>query len=785
MKFSHSLQFNCVPEWSEHYLSYGTLKKYLYAIEKSIADDRSAVGKPEGSKPDHTAIRIGKAAEAEAAFTGLFEAEVRRVRDFYRTKEQACMEEANRLRSVAAQGEPDAAEMGVANGLQPASKETIASLAKRLYVTMHDLKDFMELNHTGFARIIQKYERYVPKAAAKGLLKTVDLAIPPNEGASFAPLLDEIEQLYAKRVLANSVQASRAELTGLLRERIVFERSTVWQDMVEMERKVAGVEVLPNEKQVATDPKASAKHHHPKQPIWVRLGKLGLCSLVFFFVLTKVELEAGSGKIHLLDAHHSVLEVPKGPYAQRAGAVCILAIMFWCMEVIPLFATAVLVPFLAVVFRVVPASYLAHHGYLSDELLGKETTVAGIEAGVKPEQIAKAVFASMFSPNVMLLIGGFSIASALSKHGISKRIATFVLGKAGRNPGTVLIVIMALTTVSSMFISNVAAPVLMFTLVQPLLRALGHEDPLAKSIVLGIAYAANIGGLTSPISSPQNILTKLSLEDAGCSAPTIGQWLMATAAVAPFCLMITFWVLRFFYPSNSVIPDVLTVKPASEPFTRKQQLTIAVSCVSIVLLVLLDLNQFIKDRVGTLGVMAIIPLVLFFGLDLLGKEDFNGFMWNVVMIAMGGSAVGTIAKESGLLKSIGDIISGKIEGFSFFLTVCLFSGVMLIVATFVSHSVSSAVMAPLLVELAKSKFPDANNSQASVMVMVTCFVCSVGMGMPISGFPNMTAMSIEDAAGRGFIDGGDFARTGLLASALCAVILCSIGYAVFSYQFPL
>jgi phosphate transporter len=157
-------------------------------------------------------------------------------------------------------------------------------------------------------------------------------------------------------------------------------------------------------------------------------------------------------------------------------------------------------------------------------------------------------------------------------------------------------------------------------------------------------------------------------------------------------------------------------------------------------------------------------------------------MWNVVMIAMGGSAVGTIAKESGLLESIGEFIKRYIGGLDFFIILAIFSVVMLVIATFVSHSVSSAVLAPLLASLMKSQYPD-DPTRASVLVMVTCFVCSIGMGMPISGFPNMTAMSIDDALGRTFIDGGDFARTGLLASVLCSIILLTAGNAIFSFQF--
>lgn len=71
---------------------------------------------------------------------------------------------------------------------------------------------------------------------------------------------------------------------------------------------------------------------------------------------------------------------------------------------------------------------------------------------------------------VMLLLGGFAIAGALSKHFIAKSMATAILSRVGRQPHWVLLANMLVATFLSMFISNVAAPVLCFGLVQPILR---------------------------------------------------------------------------------------------------------------------------------------------------------------------------------------------------------------------------------------------------------------------------------------------------------------------------
>lgn len=109
--------------------------------------------------------------------------------------------------------------------------------------------------------------------------------------------------------------------------------------------------------------------------------------------------------------------------------------------------TALLVPFLAVILRVSRSDEKPHH-----RLGAKRAT--------------RYIFASMWTPVIMLLLGGFTIAAALSKYHIAKILATFVLSKAGTRPRTVLIVNMFVAMIASMWISNVAAPVLCFSIIQ-------------------------------------------------------------------------------------------------------------------------------------------------------------------------------------------------------------------------------------------------------------------------------------------------------------------------------
>ena len=132
---------------------------------------------------------------------------------------------------------------------------------------------------------------------------------------------------------------------------------------------------------------------------------------------------------------------------QNCLAMVIFVSALWATEAIPLFVTSLLVPFLAVTLDVVRSDVEPH------KRLGSKAA-------------ASYVFAAMWTPVIMLLLGGFTIAAALSKYNIAKMMATFVLSKAGTKPRTVLLTNMFVAMFASMWISNVAAPVLCFSIIQ-------------------------------------------------------------------------------------------------------------------------------------------------------------------------------------------------------------------------------------------------------------------------------------------------------------------------------
>jgi len=315
------------------------------------------------------------------------------------------------------------------SGYTPLTTEAL--LRRRLidtFVLLSELKSYVALNYLGFQKIVKKHDKLARSNTLQTYMSTVVDLAPPFTQESRNQLDDQIlrlQAIYARTCTKGSMSQAAKELRSHLREYIVWERNTIWRDMVGQERKAEGARAIDLKEQepwivfgypIRFMTAKGARH--------VLLGLIG-CGL--FAALMSVEM---------FDTREQ----------NRCFAILITVAYFWATEVFPLYATALLVPLLTVLCQVI-------RDPVTKETLS--TTAA-----------TKLVFASMFSPTIMLLLGGFTIASALSKYGIAKSIASSVLSKAGTDPKWVLLANMFVATIASMFISNVAAPVLCFSLIQ-------------------------------------------------------------------------------------------------------------------------------------------------------------------------------------------------------------------------------------------------------------------------------------------------------------------------------
>lgn len=109
-----------------------------------------------------------------------------------------------------------------------------------LYVQLCELKSYVQLNKTGFSKVLKKFDKILDKELRSSYISTyVDTAYPFKPDTK--KLLDEniakMEVAYADVVLGGDEELAKKDLRSHLREHVVWERNTVWRDLIGIERR--------------------------------------------------------------------------------------------------------------------------------------------------------------------------------------------------------------------------------------------------------------------------------------------------------------------------------------------------------------------------------------------------------------------------------------------------------------------------------------------------------------------------------------------------------------------
>lgn len=241
------------------------------------------------------------------------------------------------------------------------------------------------------------------------------------------------------------------------------------------------------------------------------------------------------------------------------------------------------------------------------------------------------------------------------------------------------------------------------------MRNLPADSQFSKALILGIALASNIGGMASPIASPQNIIALQNMEPA----PNWLQWFFIAIPVCIFSI-IAIWTLLLitFKPGKGT--TIVPIKSVKDKFSGVQYFVIIVTLVTIALWCV---SHQMEHIFGDMGVVAIIPLVLFFGTGILSKEDFNNFLWTIIILAAGGLSLGKAVNSSGLLHTIANHIKSQVHGMSLYAVLLTFASLILVMATFISHTVAALIILPIVAQVGANM--DGPQHHPSLLVMVS------------------------------------------------------------------
>lgn len=401
---------------------------------------------------------------------------------------------------------------------------------------------------------------------------------------------------------------------------------------------------------------------------------------------------------------------------RRALFILVLAAGLWITEAIPAFAVGLLV-------------------------IGLEISLLGRPGGVFAQDGDdwERFIAVWGSPLIWLFFGGFVLAAAAEKTGLTNWLASNFIRRLGSRPAWQLLGIMAATFVFSMFISNTATATMMVAVLTPLLNSISNSDRLRKGLLLGIAFAANLGGMATVIGSPPNAIAAGALRSV--DRIDFAGWMVAGLPPAVVLLGVAWLFLVFRYPSKAGRFDLaaLGITPETPLAPLWQRL-------AVILVFVCTVGLWLTSSLSGLPatVISFVPICALTAIGVLNSADIRTIPWDVLLLIAGGLALGVAVTDTGLAAWLVDQVPQ--EGLTAFALAMALSYLTAILSNVMSNTAATNILVPIaMVASVGFEMPT---------VVPIALGASAGMCLPISTPPNAIAYGTGELEVRDMLLGG-------------------------------
>lgn len=391
------------------------------------------------------------------------------------------------------------------------------------------------------------------------------------------------------------------------------------------------------------------------------------------------------------------------------------------------------------------------------------------------------VGANYGSSIVFLFFGGFVLALALEKVNLHKRIALTIIHKTGTTPNRVILGFMMATAFMSMWISNTASTVVMLPIALSVIQFLVKSDDVftkeeqhfSLSVMLGIAFSANAGGIATVIGTPPNSVLIGLLENEYNIEISFLKWMILGFPFSALMIGIIYIVLtRWMFPNTGIefasSNELIAQKLADlGPTTAEEKHVLRIFGVTVFLWVFRSLINSIFPQLGLSDTMisvgcAIalfsIPLDYKKGIYILRWEDTSKLAWGILILFGGGLALAKGMSSTGLVSLITDSIAEAQLNVLF--TTVLLIMLMLFMTELMSNVALVAVLAPVVAGIAMGlEIPILH-----LLIPVT-MASSCAFMLPMATPPNAIVFA------SGYIKVAQMARVGIFINLIAVALL--------------
>jgi len=472
---------------------------------------------------------------------------------------------------------------------------------------------------------------------------------------------------------------------------------------------------------------------------------------------------------------------PANPLVTRMAAVILLMAIWWISEAIPLAATALLPIVLFPLLGIMRGREVSAANRINFE----DVTLRG---GLQPSDL-DIIFpnvASQYMDSIILLfLGGFLIAVAVEKWNLHKRIALHIVRVIGSQPHRLVLGFMLATGFLSMWLSNTATAMMMMPMGMSLIllyENLNSEivaaggvvdsraDNFALNLLLGIAYAASIGGFATLIGTPTNGVFVTQMSQFFPEAPeiTFASWMLLALPLS-LCYLLIAWALltRFVFPLPATMPfsghDFINneIKQLGKMSTEEKR--VACVFVSVAILWMTRKERLFSEDVGIFGwsyyldallvrlgafpvgdmiddgtvsiamalLLFIIPASKPIGGRLIDWDDAHKLPWGILLLFGGGLAIAKGFSTSGLSDHIALQLQALLGDASPFITVVATVTFITSLTEISSNTATVSLALPIMASLSQ-----AIETHPLLLMIPTTLAASCAFMLPVSTPPN-------------------------------------------------
>ena len=391
------------------------------------------------------------------------------------------------------------------------------------------------------------------------------------------------------------------------------------------------------------------------------------------------------------------------------------------------------------------------------------------------------VGANYGSPIIFLFFGGFILALALEKVNLHRRIALTIVKLTGTTPEKVVLGFMLATAFMSMWISNTASTVVMLPIAISVIKLLmddkdgftKRDKNFALSIMLGVAFAANAGGIATVIGTPPNSVLIGLLENQYNIQISFLTWMSFGLPFSILMITFVYFVLvKWMFPCKGIVftsstnlIDQELEKLGKISFEEKRVLTIfAITVFLWITRTLINgvfpglkLSDTIISLLGAVALFA-IPLHVKKGTFVLEWSDTSKLAWGILILFGGGLALAKGMASSGLVGLVTESIAqGNLP---VLLTVSLLIVLMLFMTELMSNVALVAVLGPVVAGIAIG----LNIPILNLLIPVT-MASSCAFMLPMATPPNAIVFA------SGYVKVNQMVRAGIVLNLIAVALL--------------